>query len=33
MEYTLTETNDTYEAIYADDARLCEEYEQAAGRG
>jgi hypothetical protein len=27
------ETNDTYEAIYADDARLCEEYEQAEARG
>jgi hypothetical protein len=27
------ETNDTYEAIYADDARLCEEFEQAEARG
>jgi hypothetical protein len=24
---------DTYEAIYADDARMCEEYEQAEARG
>jgi hypothetical protein len=33
MEYTLTETNDTYEAIYAAEAQMAAEFEQAAGRG
>jgi hypothetical protein len=33
MEYNLTETPDTYEAIYAADAQMAEEFEQAAGRG